>query len=278
MARTAEQLKTKIVDTYEGRDIYREGAWKLESDQIITPEVIDRIYDHLRSYRILPAPHLPLTFVSPTANIPTHELSFFNKDSETRTAESLFLVGDISSLPLEPTQKQEQRGNKTLQYFRWDAHELPLSPQSVDIIWDRKGWLWHILSEKNEVLMIETMKNYFELLRPNGAIVIDSIQDFERKMRDFYKKKGLSRALYVLIRASGAKVNLLPKITPSMVVPLKETLQGEDSTNELLRQRMQDCKSFAQLINENFTIESLGWKEHEIVVLQRRTAEWRGSD
>jgi hypothetical protein len=85
-----DRVKRHILSMYTDRHL-----WKLNSDEHFTPEVVRGVYRNLVDAGVIPSPENDFLFVSPTANVPTHETTLFNQDQKTRTGKATFLVGDI---------------------------------------------------------------------------------------------------------------------------------------------------------------------------------------
>jgi hypothetical protein len=147
--------------------------WKLNSDEHFTPEVVRGVYRNLVDAGVIPSPENDFLFVSPTANVPTHETTLFNQDQKTRTGKATFLVGDMCPTPLCPESISKKTDTGSFQYFRWDAETLPIKPGVADMIWDRKGWLWHAARDLSPERFILALHRYYEILKTGGSLVID---------------------------------------------------------------------------------------------------------
>lgn len=163
-----DRFKRDILSTYTDRHL-----WKLNSDEHFTPEVVRGVYRNLADADVIPKPEKDFLFVSPTANVPTHEVTFFSEDQKTRTGQAEFLVGDICPTPLGPESVSKRTETGTFQYFRWDAESLPIKPGVADMIWDRKGWLWHAARDLSPQRFILALHRYYEILKSGGSVVID---------------------------------------------------------------------------------------------------------
>lgn len=163
-----DRVKRRIFSIYTDRHL-----WKLNSDEHFTPEVVRGVYRNLAEAGIIPPPEKDFLFVSPTANVPTHETTFFYEDQKTRTGKAAFLVGDICPTPLCPESISKKTDTGSFQYFRWDAETLPIKPEVADMIWDRKGWLWHAARDLSPERFILALHRYYEILKTGGSLVID---------------------------------------------------------------------------------------------------------
>lgn len=163
-----DRLKRNIMASYADKHM-----WKYKSDQSFTSEVASRVYHELREARVIPSPEKDFLFVSASANVPTHELAFFKEDRKTRRGRSTFLVGDLCLPPLSRTSISRKGKKSIFQYFKWDAEALPIAPQTADMIWDRKGWLWHAAIDLPPQRFFLAIHRYYEALKTGGSIVID---------------------------------------------------------------------------------------------------------
>lgn len=102
-----------------------------------------------------------------------------------RSGKVKFLVGDIGRFPVEDLLGREIKPkideNHTFDVFQWDAENLPVKPESVNVIFDRAGWLWHCIKEyKDEIRLMDSLIVYFKLLNEGGVVVIDAIEGFNK--------------------------------------------------------------------------------------------------
>lgn len=162
-------------------DLYLASAWKKSSDVLFTPEHSVQVWQNLQNNGMIPALDKDLVCVSPTANIATHERAIWEYDRDSRSGRSLFLVGDLDRIDYTKIQKPN------FQCFRWDAEWLPLNFESVDVIWDRKGFLWYPASSHNKASLKTTFYDYFVILKQGGCIVIDAIEGFRNYERSLPK-------------------------------------------------------------------------------------------
>lgn len=163
--------------------------WKKESNQIFGELQTRHVWQNLNEAGLLPSLTDDLTFISPTANYPTHEITLYKDEVAKRHGKTIFLVGDISDIDPNPMIKDAQLVqdiNHRFQYFKWDANKLPLSQENTtaNVIWDRKGWLYYIGQawimgsvEERKQLLLNTLNQYHDLLAPKGVVVIDAINE-----------------------------------------------------------------------------------------------------
>ena len=165
------------------RNIYDGGHdWKRSADWHFTPKVAAGLYKDLVAADVIPAPEKDFVFVSTSANIPTHEMVFFDEDRARRTAFSLFLVGDISEIPMRVGYKRKERGKASFHYVLWDAEKLPLPNDFADTIFDRKGCLWYAARDLSLERFLGVIAEYERVLKPGGSIILDYSPEY-RKMQ-----------------------------------------------------------------------------------------------
>ncbi|MEK9153916.1 MAG: hypothetical protein AAB798_00425 [Patescibacteria group bacterium] len=174
MADGIDYLKSRIRDSYQ-----KDNEWKDASDKLFTPEKARELYIEMRHAGFIPESVQNFVFVSPSANIPTHEKMFFEEDKKTREGRGMFLVGDIAHLNLDLSHIQKFSSDNHFQYFQWDAERLPIKNGTVDMLWDHKGWLWFSCRAEDPNRFFSSLDQYYKLLRENGCIVIDDIGWFK---------------------------------------------------------------------------------------------------
>lgn len=154
--------------------------WKTKADQTIDERVIDAIGEQLYAFDVMPSLDQDVVFLSPSANTGTHEEQLFHKDIQRRNGKSVFIVGDISSLEIPDDRKQKniQEGKGRFLYVQMNGNELPIRDEAINVLWDRKGNLWHIAAENTEKSyddLIAAIEHYRKKLTRDGSIVIDAI-------------------------------------------------------------------------------------------------------
>lgn len=260
-------MKERIRAQYEGRRAFKEGAWKAESDALITPEVIREIYHLLKDKGAIPPAENEFIFVSPTANIPTHEATLFTEDSHTRTGSSKFFVGDISRVEVPLDDVSKKTANGTFQYFRWDAEHLPLKDETVDVIWDRKGWLWHLAMDGSSNKVLKAFTQYYRLLKPGGSIVVDAILENPRAMKSVIAiTRTAIKELSFKLRGK--------KFQPSDTQPYEQR-QYEPSTIWALRTHMSGEMSIRRELQYMFDITYVGEGRARVCVFTKRSTHAR---
>lgn len=119
-------------------------------------------------------------FVSPTANYPTHEIEIFRSEAFERKGHVTFLVGDIADLnpKVEISQIKRLLGEKNkFIYFKWDARNIPVKEDTVDAIWDRRGWIWYCAKLLENRETIESLQRYHKILKKGGVVILDADHD-----------------------------------------------------------------------------------------------------
>lgn len=250
-----EGLKAKIAETYGRRGMFSEYSWKADSDRFFGPTQAVEVWGLLSDAGLSPSIDSDLVFVSPTANIPTHEVAIWQAGSATRRGSNLFLCGDM--LPIKPNHILKQTfllgsSEHRFCYFRWDAEALPLRPGSVDVIWDRKGWLWHCAEDSRDKLRLaEAFRSYYDLLKGNGCLVLDNNQDVAYLGLSILNAINIKR----LTRDALIKFRIMPRCRPSELYPEALVSQYEKSTVDVVTER--DPRIWNRL-SELFDIRDIG--------------------
>lgn len=214
----------------QGRRGFAPGAWKIENDSVITSDVVSSIIQDLVSEGVISRLSDHFVFLSPTANIPTHEITCFEYITQTLKVPSTFIAGDICEYPLNTDHIYRENEGSSFQYVRLDAQQLPIRDSSVDLIWDRKGWLWHVSRSYDQEQILNALMEYYRVLRPGGAIVIDDIIHFEEKVRKLYSSYPFTKLVGMLIKAIGARYVVFKPLNPSDIAPVDLLGQTEPST------------------------------------------------
>ena len=224
-----DEFKQNIRREIEGRGLYQPEAWKQDSDKLFTPEQVRGLYHEMAERKIIPDKDQDFVFVSPTANIPTHERTFFEEDQKERKGRGTFLVGDISRLNVDAADFQKISETGVFQYFRWDAEYLPIKNGSVDMLWDRKGWLWYLAEKNDSQRFMETIQQYYDLLRDGGCVVVDNINWYEKYAKSMGGNAVLRSEFLMLLGASG-----LVQTRPSILIPHPQATEYERSTTDAM--------------------------------------------
>lgn len=166
------------------RSPLKPGSWKEDSDRVFRPEDAVLVWHQLRDLGFLPPQGQSITFISPSANIPTHEAAIFEVEKRFRNqGEDIeFITGDLAHISGELLIKHLPKPelNAIFTYQRWDAENLPLDPNSANVIWDRKGYFWHCAewireNKQSPERLMAILREYQSILKPGGIIVIDAV-------------------------------------------------------------------------------------------------------
>lgn len=150
--------------------------WKECSDRIYGPPQAIQTYQDLYQQGFIPEYNSDFVFVSPTANNATHEYAMWQVDHQRRTGHGVFITADI--INTKPNFSPAAANNSVINHVRWNAQELPVQDGSVDMIWDRKGLLWHMADSLELRKTYQILGKYFQALKPKGSLVIDAIPSF----------------------------------------------------------------------------------------------------
>ena len=229
-------MKDRIRDKYEG-----DPEWKAESDRLFGPEEASALWHELEKSHIIPEPEADVNIVSVSANIPTHELAMFKADLLTRKGKSRFVIGDISELRVKTFIDELVEPYTTFRnrfaYIRWDAYNLPVPDSSADVIFDRKGALWHIAHNYRDTQkLIETFKEYHRILKPGGSLVVDNIGGFEAYLKGLSRERQLEIALKTLsgIRFSDIYPDAPMQYEPSTIDKIRTLALAVSDNTELI--------------------------------------------
>ena len=257
----------EVKKLYEGKSWYRKGKWKEDTDHIVGPEVIRGIYHELSNAGYVPPPERDFIFVSPTANIPTHEITFFHEDQRFRKGHALFLAGDISDVAVDRSDIRRDEEQGIFQYFKWDASNMPVRGGSVDMLWDRKGWLWHAAYTKRPKQFLESLENYHRLLKDNGCVVVDAIPGYFQELNRMSLSKELKNSiLFVLGYLNIRKVRPAELFRPGVD-------QFEESTVDLID--VMGGKRYGRVwekIDTMFDVEFIGQGVGTVCVMRKKPA------
>lgn len=171
-----DEMKLALMNAYP-----EYPGWKTDSDKLFGPKEAVEIWKSISGF--LPPPERDLVVLGVSENIPTHLAAMWNEARKSRLGKVNFLVGDIGTFPVGNLISREiaphTDDRHSFNVFQWDAENLPVKPSSVDVIFDRAGWLWHcIRAYKDEGRLMDSLISYFNLLKEDGVVVIDAIEGF----------------------------------------------------------------------------------------------------
>jgi len=242
-------MRDQIIHKYEG-----DPDWKAESDRLFGPNEASALWHTLEDAHIIPPPEKDVAVLSVSANVPTHELAMFRADLLTRKGKSKFIVGDMARLSVHPfianLVKPYTSELHTFDYVTWDATKLPIPDNSTDILFDRKGALWHIAQNFGDPdMLIGAFDGYYKVLKPGGSVVVDNIGGY---------------TTYIASLPPERKTDIVIKSLTN--VPLSEVypdapMQYEPSTIDVIARLaldMKDNRRLIEAIEGKFDITELG--------------------
>lgn len=122
-------------------------------------------------------PNEDFRFASPTSNYPSHELEILKYEANlfpNRSSKFIMLTGDLSNVDASQAIEEASRisnKNYMLSFKQGDADDLPVEDESLDLLWDRKGRMWHVTGKRDALGVLE---RYYAYLKPGGVIVLDA--------------------------------------------------------------------------------------------------------
>ncbi len=186
-----------------------------------------------------------LRILSPTANTANIEADIFDKLKN--EFEVHLIAGDITSV--EPDRRIKNRDG--MSYLRLNALELPFKDSCLDVIFDKKGLLWHAARKtfgEGTDLITPVLQEYFRALAKGGAAIIDSIEE------------GYSHSVVDGEAFQSGKIEFKPGH-----ISVGECLQTEPSTLRLIEL----CMAKYPEIQANYKFETLGDEPHLLTVIRK---------
>jgi hypothetical protein len=256
-----ESDKDEIADKYEARG-REKPRWKARADGLYGADDVRKTFDALSAAGVIPPPDKDFVFVSASSNLPTHERLIFDADQQTRRGKVRFIAGDISEIEAPADLKSVTTKTGSFQFFRWDAERLPVAPASVDLVWDRKGWLWHNATTfQKPARWLASLMAYAATLKPGGAVVIDHPPGWTELKRHDYgsigalDEPGVREAAERASKATGKTV--APQFEPSTVDQV-DRMAWETGTNVW------------QLVAQHFEIIDVGEGASRMRILKKK--------
>lgn len=158
---------------YEGQN----RAWKtFEDSTIYRPKDAVELFDRLRAARLIPKDKEKLLVVDATANRPTHALAIHQRAMSVRQGVTITLAGDINAGYFAPYYQigANKYGLDGFSYYEWNASNLPIETEVVDLLFDRKGWLWHCAKAGDRNKLESALEEYRRVLKARvGCLIID---------------------------------------------------------------------------------------------------------
>lgn len=172
---------------------YAEQDWT-SGDMFRDPRLPGEYATLLLNKRILPAPDRANGFVffSPAANQGLFEHSIAKRFDETLSVESqnppVFIAADFfggkdKSGKFQPGFLPDIFTDEDLNYVKFkklsaEGEHIPLRDESVDVLWDRVGALWHAQSERisnpDSEGVVNLLDEYKRVLK--GSLIIDAAE------------------------------------------------------------------------------------------------------
>ncbi len=242
---------------------YNFERWKKASDELYSPDDALTVWRGVKETQPHLSPEKDLTFVSPSANYPTHEARLFVDEREARTGKVHFITGDYAEIDASELLRELeglQDDRCQFEFRKWDAANLPLELGSTDVLWDRRGWLWHLANTVGSLS-----------IRHLYAIETDSME--QDKLNNDLRIFKIRRK----IRESMLKYRALLKEGGVLILdsdPGKKIGFEEDSSEAEIQKAFVDLKmNFWQSdwLKKLFDVEYVGEGKHRVLVLKKKT-------
>lgn len=185
----ADVIAEHIVEQYE-------SPWKEASDTLFGPEHAIEVWQRIESEELLPPPSQHLVIVSAASHIPTHERALFTHIAETRPGGCTFFAEDIQnpkhwSATDQAVATPIHTPTSDFQFIQSDARNIPVARGSVDVLFDRKGWIWHAsnVNTLNTKRVFTAFEHYYQLLKPGGILVVDAISGFREYLEQLTEEQ-----------------------------------------------------------------------------------------
>ncbi len=246
-------INERIANAYTNQGLFIPGSWYEDSRTLFPPEIAALAWQQLSDsdIRILPPADQDLLVVSPAAGMAEQEQEIWEQEVLRRSGAVQFLVGDIQEEAVVGVQNQV-RPTGDFTRFVWNADQLPVRPGVVDVIWERKAWLWHSAIDFDRIKIWETLHQYYDLLKTGGSIVMDAMDgfklyhehvlqstDFSVKMAQHYAEKKKFRPSELFPNAPGqyesSTANVLEEAFPPIWKFLEEDFEIRDIGSSLLK-------------------------------------------
>jgi len=187
-----------------------------------------------------------ITILSPTSSNASLENKIDEKLKDRGVNNVKIFCGDLSNI--KPCHENR------LPYLKLNALESPFRKaenknfNGFNVVFDRKGLLWHLIfksidtSDTNHDLLQETLDGYFKILKDEGFVLIDAVEEkYSRGKLIFDKEKSFYK--YVDNKYSDDN----------------SFLSKEVSTKSLIDGYLKTCShEFKELFNKNYKITYIG--------------------
>jgi ubiquinone/menaquinone biosynthesis C-methylase UbiE len=231
--------------------------------------------------------------LSPSANIARVEADML-EEFKKQNVDVSFIVGDIAD---KINIDRRVSGINEMLYLNIDAAKLPLKNASVDILFEKKGFLLQLIDlaiRDNNKLVLKLLDEYFRVIKPGGAVLVDSIPDKFAyfTMDDYIQSIENKKEQEDWIKMTPEeKNNWIEENKKNRIAELRRTnlwndikdeyskigleekdtlLQKSSSTMVSLKFLMNRDSRFAELINEKYEFKSLGGEIDFLTAIVRK--------
>lgn len=251
--------KKRIEDAeieYEGEGMFVAGSWKQYSDKIYKPQDAVISWKNILRSGLISEEQKRLLFISASSHIPTHEKAIFQSDQLDNPGRMTMVAGDIRNIDKQDVYPEGLPNQ--FKMVRWDATHLPIDENLADVVWDRKGVLFHKARDEGGMGVLDLLDEYRRVLRPRGLVIIDNnnyIPDINSRtkmhLRYIEYQIGINQKKY----------------TPADFVANPQG-QYEPSTCHIINTQ---CEPFIwEMIRSDYVIQDIGTKTHRTRVLIKR--------
>jgi hypothetical protein len=178
-------ILTISIYAYERKDAYGKGGWLYRwynaNYKYLGKQWIRDIYKLLIDHKLIDLKSKDeFVFISPSANKGKYEKDLFELTNQDRK-NNIFIISDLEKI--ENHECSSIGNNIKSRYIYMESKDaadikntIKAAGQSkVDIIWDIKGCIWHRSTSKQVHELKEVLKNYHEVLKDNGVLIIDNV-------------------------------------------------------------------------------------------------------
>ena len=156
------------------------GKWGLEQEKI-HPEYPEKIFEVLEKEGIVPKrqkDNEPFTIWGPASNnawIETRFASLLDEHFDDPINKPLVYASD-ATYPYDESEKRLDHNlkNTAFAFLRHEASKTPIPDDSVDVIFDRLGALWHFLNNDEKEEAKKILQFYITKLKQGGSIILDA--------------------------------------------------------------------------------------------------------
>jgi len=170
-----------------------------ETEALRNPDLAKQYVDLLIQEQIIPHPDKATGFVflSPSANQGMFEYEIADRLNQSITKKPdpppIFLAADIFGNYQDGQFVpgfwkgfyQDEFDNVIFQKISADANKIPILDNSVDVIWERLGALWHVQNNRatgenlDSTPIVNLLNEYDRVLKSGGVIILDAATQTE---------------------------------------------------------------------------------------------------